>query len=56
MNTILSIGPLNLTPYGLAVLAGVLAGAAGQKLGEIQNIDYSWGHIDFEFRPMDSGL
>ena len=26
MNTILSIGPLNLTPYGLAVLAGVLAG------------------------------
>ena len=35
---------------------GVLAGAAGQKLGEIQNMDYSWGHIDFEFRPMDSGL
>ncbi len=35
--------------------AGVLAGAAGQKLGEIQNMDYSWGHIDFEFRPMDAG-
>ncbi len=26
MNTLLSIGPLNLTPYGLAVLTGVLAG------------------------------
>ena len=36
--------------------AGVLAGAAGQKLGEIQNMDYSWGRIDFEYRPMDRDL
>ncbi len=32
--------------------AGVLSTAAGQKLGEIQNIDYSWGEINFEYRPM----
>ncbi len=32
--------------------AGVLTAAAGQKLGTIQNIDYSWGEIDFEYRPM----
>ena len=36
--------------------AGVLAGAAGQKLGEIRNMDYSWGRIDFEYRPMDRDL
>ena len=33
--------------------AGVLSGAAGLKLGEIQNIDYSWGQIDFEYHPMN---
>ncbi len=36
--------------------AGVLSGAAGLKLGDIQNIDYSWGEIDFEYRPMSKGL
>ena len=33
--------------------AGVLAGAAGLRLGEIQSVDYSWGEIEFEYRPMD---
>ena len=33
--------------------AGVLSDAAGVKLGEIQSMDYSWGKIDFEFKPMD---
>lgn len=33
--------------------AAVLAQAAGLSLGEIQNIDYSWGKIDFEVRPVD---
>ena len=32
--------------------AGVLSGAAGLKLGGIQSMDYSWGEIDFEYRPM----
>ena len=32
--------------------AGVLAGAAGLKLGDIQTVDYSWGRIDFEIEPM----
>lgn len=32
--------------------AGVLSSAAGVKLGDIQSMDYSWGEIDFEFRPM----
>ncbi len=36
--------------------AGVLSAAAGQKLGEIQSIDYSWGEIDFEFSPMRDNL
>ena len=36
--------------------AGVLAGAAGLKLGEIQSVDYSWGEIDFEVRPMNRNL
>lgn len=37
--------------------AGVLSGAAGLKLGEIRSMDYSWGEIDFEYRPMNgSGL
>ena len=35
---------------------GVLAGAAGLRLGEIQNMDYSWGQIDIEYRPMDKCL
>ena len=36
--------------------ARVLSNAAGLKLGEIQNMDYSWGHIDFEVRPMSKKL
>lgn len=32
--------------------AGVLSSTAGVKLGDIQSMDYSWGEIDFEFRPM----
>ena len=32
--------------------AGVLAGAAGLQLGEIQNMDYSWDRVDFEVYPM----
>ena len=36
--------------------AGVLAGAAGLKLGEIQSMDYSWGRVDFEVYPMDKCL
>ena len=36
--------------------AGVLSGAAGLKLGVIQSMDYSWGQIDFEVRPMSEGL
>lgn len=35
---------------------GVLAGAAGLKLGEIQSMDYSWGRVDFEVYPMDKCL
>ena len=31
--------------------AGVLAGAAGLQLGEIQSMDYSWGQINFEVYP-----
>lgn len=34
--------------------AGVLAKAASVTLGEIQSIDYSWGQIDFEVRPMEA--
>lgn len=33
--------------------AGVLAGAAGLKLGEIQSMDYSWGRVEFEMYPMN---
>ncbi len=33
--------------------AGVLAGAAGLKLGDIQSMDYSWGQVHFEVEPMD---
>ncbi len=36
--------------------AGVLSGAAGLKLGDIQSVDYSWGEIDFEVRPMNRNL
>ena len=36
--------------------AGVLSGAAGLKLGDIQTVDYSWGRIDFEVHPMEKGL
>ena len=36
--------------------AGVLAGAAGLKLGEIQSMDYSWGRVDFEVYPMNECL
>ena len=33
--------------------AAVLAQAAGVRLGEIRSIDYSWGEVDFEVRPMN---
>ena len=36
--------------------AGVLTQAAGVTLKEIQSIDYSWGEIDFEYRPMNRML
>ena len=32
--------------------AKVLSAASGVKLGDIQTIDYSWGHIDFEVKPV----
>ena len=32
--------------------AEILTLAAGTKLKDIQSIDYSWGEIDFEVRPM----
>lgn len=34
----------------------VLTEAAGIVLKDIQSIDYSWGEIDFEYRPMDGGI
>lgn len=34
--------------------AAVLTEASGTKLKEIQSIDYSWGEIDLEVRPMRS--
>ena len=34
--------------------AQVLAKAAGLSLGDILNIDYSWGEIDFVSKPMDT--
>ncbi len=34
----------------------VLTRAAGVALKEMQNIDYSWGEIDLETRPMDGAL
>lgn len=39
-----------------AAKAGVLSGAAGVKLGDIQSVDYSWGEISFECRPMSKAL
>lgn len=33
--------------------ASVLTAAAGVTLADIQSIDYSWGEIDLEFRPME---
>lgn len=36
--------------------AAVLTKAAGVTLKDIQNIDYSWGEIDFEYRPMREEL
>ena len=33
--------------------AAVLTKAGGVTLKEIQSIDYSWGEIDLEYRPMD---
>ena len=34
--------------------AGILSTAAGVNLKDIQSVDYSWGTIDFEYRPMDN--
>lgn len=36
--------------------ASVLTQAAGVTLKVIQSIDYSWGEIDFEYRPMNGML
>ncbi len=36
--------------------AQVLAKAAGLSLGSIQTVDYSWGEINMEVRPMDDML
>ena len=36
--------------------AAVLARAGGVRLKEIQSIDYSWGQIDLEYRPMAGAL
>ncbi len=36
--------------------ASVLTQAGGVTLKEIQSIDYSWGEIDFEYRPMRGNM
>ena len=36
--------------------ASVMTQAAGVTLKDIQSIDYSWGEIDFEYRPMNRML
>ena len=36
--------------------ATVIAAAAGVALSDIQNIDYSWGEIDFNVAPMNRGV
>ena len=33
--------------------AAILTSSAGVRLKDIQNIDYSWGEIDFEVHPMN---
>ncbi len=33
--------------------AKILSGAAGVEIGDIQNIDYSWGQIEFVTRPVN---
>lgn len=39
-----------------AAKAEVLSAAAGVKLKDIQSIDYSWGEIDLEVRPMSRAV
>ena len=34
------------------IKAGVLAKAAGIHIGELVHIDFSWGKVDFEVRPV----
>ena len=36
--------------------AAVLTQAGGVTLKDIQSIDYSWGEIDFEYRPMNGTI
>ena len=36
--------------------AAVLTQAGGVTLKDIQSIDYSWGEIDFEYRPMRGNM
>lgn len=36
--------------------AAVLSAAAGVKLKDIRNIDYSWGEMDLEVRPMNRAV
>jgi len=36
--------------------ASVLTQAAGVEIKDIQSIDYSWGEIDFEVRPMNRAM
>lgn len=36
--------------------AVILTDSAGVKLGDIQNIDYSWGEIEFTSSPMSRGF
>ena len=36
--------------------AAVLTRAGGLNLGAIQSIDYSWGELDFEVRPMNGPM
>ena len=38
------------------VKAGVLAEAAGVKLGDIITVDYTWGEIEFLAEPMGTGM
>ena len=36
--------------------AAVLTGAAGVTMKDIQSIDYAWGEMDFEVRPMNRAI